>query len=100
MEPDKKHHLNMDEKKKLQKLLFSDIETAISRFQQKRREERGELKQKLISKEARELAAELKAAEETSKRAEKKLRELGYSYGGYPEKTLTLDEYPKVPQEL
>jgi hypothetical protein len=100
--PDKKRPLNMEEKRHLQKLLFSDIQIAGEHYRNARKQAREELQKRLVE-EAPEtvfaLLAEYKIAVSTMDRVDEELSKLGYALSGYPEKALAI-AYGKLPNEL
>ena len=79
---DPKRQLNMEEKKDLQRLLFSDITTASTKYKAARDKEREQLQKHLIEKAPpalRALLAQRKTARDTQSRLEKQLNESGYA---------------------
>jgi len=79
---DPKRQLNMEEKKNLQRLLFSDITTASTKYKAARDKEREQLQKHLIEKAPpalRALLAQRKTARDTQSRLEKQLNESGYA---------------------
>jgi hypothetical protein len=100
---DTKRPLNMEEKRNLQKLLFSDIETAAAKYAAARKEERDRLKERLVdtaAPEVRGLFDQWKSARETKDRIAKELASLGYSVNDYGDKPLSINDYNKQPHEL
>jgi hypothetical protein len=100
--PEKKRQLNMEEKRHLQKLIFSDIHASGEKYRNARREEREKLQERLVQKAPGyvvELFAEYKRATTAIIRVEKELSNLGYSVSGYHEKQLGI-AYNKLPEEL
>jgi hypothetical protein len=95
--------LNMEEKKNLQRLLFSDITTASSKYQSTRAKEREAFcKSGLIEKAPPALlalASKWKNARDTQNRVEKQLKAKGYAMEAYPAGTLKL-YYSKPPKAL
>jgi|SRR5580700_3238803 hypothetical protein len=100
--PEKKRQLNMEEKRHLQKLIFSDIHIAGEKYRNARREEREKLQERLVQKapgNVVELFAEHQRAAAAVTRIEKELSNLGYSISSYPETRLAI-AYKKLPEEL
>jgi hypothetical protein len=94
--------LNMEEKKNLQRLLFSDITTASSKNQSTRAKEREALQKGLIEKAPPALlalASKWKNARDTQNRVEKQLNAKGYAMEAYPVGALKL-YYSKPPKAL
>jgi hypothetical protein len=99
--PEKKRQL-MEEKRHLQKLIFTDIHAAGEKYRYARGEERDKLRERLVQEapgNVVELFAEYKRAATVITRVEKDLSDLGYSVSGYPEKQLGI-AYNKLPEEL
>jgi hypothetical protein len=92
----------MEEKRHLQKLIFSDIHAAGETYRNARQQARAKLEKRLVE-EAPEtvlaLFAEFKSAARTMTRVEEELSKLGYALAGYPEKVLAI-AYGKRPHEL
>jgi hypothetical protein len=100
--PEKKRQLNMEEKRHLQKLVFSDIHAAEEEYRNARREEREKLQERLVQKapgNVIDLFAEYQRSTTAITRVEKELLSLGYSIARYPETRLTI-AYNKPPEEL
>lgn len=100
---EKKRSLNMEEKKNLQRLLFSDIESTVKSYDATRKEQRGQLKARLLENpppELRALVDEHRHAEEVMARVKRELEQVGYVLTGYPDKQLDIPAYNKQPQEL
>ena len=92
----------MEEKRHLQKLIFSDIHAAGEKYRNARKGKREKLQDRLVAKAPSNVAAlfvEYKSAANEVTRVEKELSKLGYSLSGYPEKQLAL-AYSNLPQEL
>ena len=76
----------MEEKRNLQKLIFSDISAAGEKYRAARKQAREELQERLIEKAPSAvvaLFAEHKNALATVARVEKELSETGYALSGY-----------------
>jgi hypothetical protein len=100
--PEKKRQLNMEEKRHLQKLIFSDIHAAGEKYRNARRDEREKLQERLVQKAPAnviDLFAEYQRATTAITRVEKELLSLGYSIARYPETQLAI-AYNKLPEEL
>jgi hypothetical protein len=100
--PEKKRQLNMEEKRHLQKLIFSDIHAAGEKYRNARREEREKLQERVVQKapgNVIDLFAEYQLATTAITRVEKELSSLGYSIARYPETQLAI-AYNKLPEEL
>jgi hypothetical protein len=99
---DPKRQLNMEEKKNLQRLLFSDITTASTKYKATRDKERAQLQNQLIEKAPaalRALLAQWKKARDTQSRMEKQLNGSGYAIETYPTPALKI-YYGKPPKPL
>jgi hypothetical protein len=96
--PEKTRNLNMEEKRNLQKLIFSDIHAAAEKYRYDRHESRQKLQDRLIEHAPSNvvaLFAEYKAADDTTRKIEKELLQLGYVISGYPEKLgIAYNKYP------
>jgi hypothetical protein len=93
----------MDEKRQLEKLIFSDIDQAATKYATTRQLERGKLQERLVESASSAVVAtfaEWKRATQTIATVEKKLSELGYSVGGYGEDRKLAIAYSNLPQEL
>jgi hypothetical protein len=101
---DPKRQLNMEEKKNLQRLLFSDITTASAKYKVARDKEREQLKERLIDKapsHLRSLLRQWKNADAAKDRADKQIHALGYSITTYKNPpTLDINNYGKLSKEL
>src|SRR5262245_26032456 len=101
---DPKRQLNMEEKKNLQRLLFTDITTASAKYKTARDKEREQLKERLIEKapmEVRALLTQWQKASAVKTRAEKQLNHLGYSISTYSDPPkLSINEYSSRPKPL
>jgi hypothetical protein len=100
---DTKRRLNMDEKRQLEKLIFSDIDQAATKYATTRQLERGKLQERLVEKASPAvvaLFAELKSAAQTIATAEKKLSELGFRLDGYGTDRKLAIAYSNLPREL
>jgi hypothetical protein len=76
----------MEEKRHLQKQLFTDIDSAAAKYNAARSEQRARLKEHLITKAAPEvvaLADQHARAAKDQERATKELADLGYSLRSY-----------------
>jgi hypothetical protein len=93
--------LNMEEKRKLEKVMFADIESAIARYDSKRSAEYNGLEEQYLEKPPRDAArlySDYRAAKEQMQSAEKLLRQLfGINIDHYPTEHLSLREPNKVP---
>lgn len=98
--------LTMEEKRRLEKMIFADIDTAKNAYQAKRRAVREQAKAKLLKSvpaAVRQMFAAYCAAKKTAAEAEKKLDGLGYDIStGYnsEEPKLTLNSYQNIAPEL
>ncbi len=93
----------MEEKRNLQKLIFSDISAAAEKYRTDRKHAREELQERLIEKAPPYVAAlfsEHKKALATMARVEKELSETGYALSGYGDERSLGIGYNKHPQEL
>jgi len=94
----------MEEKRNLQRLLFSDITTASAKYKAARDQERGQLKERLIDKapsHVRALLSQWKHADAAKSRAHKQIDALGYSINTYQSQpALSINAYGKLPKEL
>jgi hypothetical protein len=93
--------LNMEEKRKLEKVLFADIEKAIGQYAAKRSVEYDDLERQYLDKppkDAARLYSDYRSAKEQMQSAEKLLRQLfGIDIDHYPTEHLSLREPSKVP---
>jgi hypothetical protein len=99
---DPKRQLNMEEKRNLQRLLFSDITSSSAKYNATRQKEREELHKHLIdnaSKALHTLLAQWKKAGDTQKQLEKRLNASGYAIETYPTLALKI-YYAKPPKAL
>lgn len=97
--------LNMEEKRKIEKLIFADIEKAKNDYQNTRGKKRDAIIATLKanpSKEAVNLFNEYTKAKETEKRTENALKKLGFHpYHGYQDKLhLEVSTYGDIPETL
>lgn len=93
--------MNMEEKRKLEKVMFADIEKAIGQYTSKRSAEYDELRRQYLDKppkDALRLYSDFQAAREQMKSAETLLRQLfGIDIDSYPKEHLSLRDASKVP---
>lgn len=97
--PEKPRTLNMEEKRKIEKLLLQDIDRAESNHDRKASDVRQELVTQLKAAppaDVRALLATYQKAMKTAKSAEENLGMLGWSLAGYSEKTLDVKTYGTV----
>jgi hypothetical protein len=101
---DLKRQLNMEEKKNLQRLLFSDITTASVKYKAARDKERELLKRRLIERAPRQVRAHFTKwanASAVKAHAEKQVEALGYVIRTYQSPpSLDINDYGKLPKEL
>jgi hypothetical protein len=91
-EPQEPRKLNMEEKRKLEKLLIADIDSTAARFEAATREGRDELVAKLArtpSAEAKKLYGQYQLAAKQREEAERTLRDIGYGVTYNGELTVT-----------
>lgn len=84
--PNTARKLNMDEKRKLEKVLLADIDAALAAYEASRRERREPLLEKATSKPSAKvaaLAARFKVIEAEQQKIRSELHELGYSCSGH-----------------
>jgi hypothetical protein len=84
--PSEGRKLNMDEKRKLEKLLLADIDAAVALYNGKRASERGEAEEQLLKTPPRDAAAfiaRIKKAHRELEAAGEQLRKLGFTYSTY-----------------
>jgi hypothetical protein len=99
---DPRRQLNMEEKRNLQRLLFTDITTASTKYKAARDKEREQLQKQLIEKAPpgmRTLLAQWKKARDTQNQVEKQLNAGGYAIDTYPTLALKI-YYGKPPKAL
>jgi hypothetical protein len=92
----------MEEKRNLQRLLFTDITTASTKYKAARDKEREQLQKHLIEKAPpmmRTLLAQWKKARDTQSHVEKQLNGSGYAIDTYPTLSLKI-HYGKPPKAL
>src|SRR5579871_5178351 len=95
--------LNMEEKRKLEKLLIADIDTARAQFATNRSDERSQLEKEAISNppvEVQKLYDKWKEAERASDKAEHDLEALGYRPNSYSGKLATYSASGCQPKAL
>ena len=92
--------MNMEEKRKIDKLIVADIDTAIMCYEAKRAQEKTALEKKLLATPAIEAAVEmLKDAKRMEKQAAQRLTALGLKEGGYrEEEEVEFDDYAEARQ--
>jgi hypothetical protein len=96
--PDKARRLNIDEKRKLEKLLFSDIDKAIGEYRAMRSRESTEMRQRAVHRpDVRKLFYLRHAAKKQMKQYEAKLETMGYHISTYPKEALAVYDGSKIP---
>ena len=95
--------LNMEEKRKLEKMLMADIENAEQQYKTRSREKRDELIKTLEANppaEARALFSLYNKSQKALDDAEAKIEALGWRISGYSEKSLSVREGAVTPTSL
>ena len=101
VQADTKRKLTLEEKRKLEKIIFADIEKAECDYLNARSGERAEVKTKCIKNAPSQVKTLFKKYAEASKvrkQSEKALDKMGYSvsdYGNTPELKISHGDYPK-----
>lgn len=100
---EKSRALNMEEKRKLEKLLIEDIDIAKRSFADKASDQRSTLIKGLEAKPPKEVQALFSSYQDGQKamdEAEEKLEAIGWNVPGYGEKRLAVKTYGNMPKEL
>lgn len=96
--------LNLEEKRRIEKLLFVDIEKRIEDYENERNTEKGELIEKLennIPQPTQKAFTEYNKAYKESQAKEKFIEKLGYSIRDWDDKKLSVNTYGnEIPAEL